>query len=195
MLAYGFLKETRTAALGIIAVAVETQPRTHGIAGGEKIGMTLGVHRAASATHRKPHNGTMGLVADGAITLFKGREEFGEEEILISSSGQVEIAVPHVHDVRTTSVGHDDDHRRRLAALDEFVGNRLHLSAVSPSGVVVGEAVEKIYDGVTTIAILEMRRQIDVANNRSTEHTTLNGVGHDAASVHGERTAEKQDKK
>ena len=121
------------------------------------------------------------------------RQKFLEEEVLVTPSGHVEVAIPCVMYIGSASVGHDDDNGKTLARTDEFVHNRLHLSLVAPGPIVVAQAVQEIDDGVfLPLVFTKSVGQIDIARHIGREYFALHCIGYDTACYGGQAKQQQQ---
>ena len=158
---------------------VVRQPGAHGIAGGEHVGMALGIDGAAAATHREAADGAVPFVADGAVALLDGGQELLIEELLVGPALHVEVAVPGGACLRTTGIGHDDEHGAGLAGADELFDDDLQLPLLRPGGIGVGEAVQEVEHGVLRVGRgIVALREIDVEAYLSAEVLAVDAVGH-----------------
>ena len=174
------------------AVTLIIEPRTHGVAGREHIGMPLTIDCTAAATHGKPHHGSVLFVAYNLIFLLDSRQELLEKEVLVVPARHIKVAVPSVVRVRTTCIWHKNHDGNALARAYQFVDNSLHLTSVSPSTIVVAETMQEV-DGWIALGFIfaESIGQIDIQDHVGGEDLALHRIGYNPTCRQGQ-TEQKQ---
>jgi len=176
--------------LGVVPARLGVvQPGAHRVAAGEHVRVALGIDGAAAAAHGQAHHGAVLLVGLDPVAGLERGHELLEEEVLVGTSGHVEIAVPIVVDVGVACVGHDDHRRHDFTAGDEFIDHILHVARRRPVHIGAVQAMEQVDDRIQPVTrgvVAGGIVHIDI--DSLAEELAVHGIGTDLALA--ERLAE-----
>ena len=167
--------------LGVLSARLgAVEPGAHRVAAGEEVRVALCIDGAAATAHGQAHHGAVLLVGLDPVAGLERGHELLEEEVLVGAAGHVEIPVPFVVDVGVAGVGHDDDHRHDLTAVDELVDHILHVPRRRPIDIGPIQPVEQIHDRIQSLSVsIVPGREVHIDIDRLTEKLAVHGIGPD----------------
>ena len=151
---------------------------THGIGSTIHIRIALCIACRSTSAHRKSGNGTMPLITFHPVSLLYIRKELLIEEIFVSPTRHVEVAVPASSRI-ASCIGADDNHLASLARCHQLVHHVLHTLVCKPTGIHPRHAVQQIEDRIFPIRFIAIAlRQIDGVGTVCFQYLAVDAVGH-----------------
>ncbi len=143
--------------------------------------MLLAIDHASAATHTQAHYRAVTLVCLYAVFAFYLRHEFVEEKVFIVPSRDVEIAVLDLVDIPVSGIRHNDNHRAGLAACNQLVCNKFHVSHLDPVGITAVHSVEKVNYRILLVTLVISVRQVDIVLVGEVQRLGIDAVCNDLA--------------
>ena len=122
------------------------------------------------------------LIANHAVLALNIGEELLVEEILVSPSGHVEVAIPYASIDVTAGIGADDNHITSLARSDQLVEHLACPLVAEPPLVGTHHPMKQVEDGILLLRIhLVALRQIDGISPMRLQHLAVDTIRHHLA--------------